>query len=340
MSFEKPEFKDKYLDALIFEIKTGYKDEKLNTLYIGGGTPSILSAEDFKKILELFRFEKNAEITTEINPEGITTEYLQKLKKLGINRISIGSQTFDDKILKKIGRRHNAKQIEQAIICAKDAGFKNVSIDLIYGLPSQSLNDFEKDLKKTVSLDIQHISLYGLKIEKGCHFYKSMPKNLPDNDLQADMYLLAIKTLKNSGYNHYEISNFSRVGYESQHNLNYWNNNTYYGFGLNASGYENETRYTNEADLNKYIKSPLEKMNEQKLSEKEILEEEIFLGFRKIAGINIEQINEKFKINFNKNYSKIIDKYLYSKHIFKTAEGYALTTEGILVSNEILSEFI
>lgn len=341
VSFDKLESKRDYLNALEKQIKAEYKGENLETLYFGGGTPSVLTPEEFKDLIKLFNFEKNAEITTEINPDSVDKDYLQSLKQLGINRISIGSQTFDDKILKLIGRRHDSKQIETAVKAAKEAGFKNISLDLIYGLPSQTLEGFEADLKKVISLNVQHVSLYGLKIEEGCYFYQNPPELiLPDSDMQADMYLKAIETLKAAGFEHYEISNFSLPNFNSRHNLNYWKNNTYYGFGLAASGYINDKRYTNQTGLEKYIKNPFEKIFEQELTTDEVLEEAIFLGFRKLSGINVEEINQKFRIDFNKKYAKILDKYIETKHIIKTEKGYALSIEGVLVSNEILAEFI
>mgnify|MGYP001809694921 CR=1 FL=1 len=327
-----------YLEALISQIKSEYKDEKLNTLYFGGGTPSLLTVEKFQLLIGLFNFEDDAEITVEVNPDSVDLKYLQELKILGINRLSIGVQTFDDKVLQLIGRRHNSAQTKFALNCAKEAGFENISIDLIYGLPTQTLKDFEKDLQLAVKSGVQHISLYGLKIEEGCYFYKNMPAELANSDIQADMYLKAIKVLKTAGFEHYEISNFSLPDFNSRHNLNYWDNNTYYGFGCGASGYTLNLRYTNEVDLEKYIKTPLKKIAEQKLTQKEILEEAIFLGLRKIAGINIEKINKNFAIDFDKKYAKILDKY--SQYFIKTSEGYKFTIEGILISNEILLEFI
>lgn len=337
VSFPTLKLKDKYFDALISQIKTNYKGEKLATLYFGGGTPSTLSIMEFEKLISLFNVDENTEITTEINPDTIDKSYLQGLKNIGINRLSIGSQTFDDDILKTIGRKHNSEQVKIAVKLAKEVGFNNISLDLIYGLPNQDLSGFEKDLKTAIALDVQHISLYGLKIEEGCYFYRKMPNNLPDLDLQADMYLKAIEVLKNNALEHYEISNFSKLGYNSKHNLNYWNN-TYYGFGCSASGYIEGVRYTNEVDLEKYIENPNARISEQSLSSQEILEEAIFLGLRKIAGLNIEEINQNFGIDFNKKYAKILDKY--SKYFIKTERGYSLSIDGILISNEILSEFI
>lgn len=338
VSFPTLELKAQYLQALISQIKVEYKGEELKTLYLGGGTPSLLTINELKSLIDLFQYENNAEITIEVNPDSVDFEYLRGLKELGINRLSIGSQSFDDKILKQIGRRHNSAQIRSAVKSAKDTGFDNISLDFIYGLPTQTIESFESDLKIAINLGVQHISLYGLKIEEGCTFYKKMPSDLADLDIQADMYLKAIEVCKKSGFEHYEISNFSLPIFNSKHNLNYWDNNTYYGFGCSASGYENAVRYTNETDLGKYIKNPLGKDSEQKLTEQEILEETIFLGLRKTEGINIEEINKQFNIDFNKKYAKTLDKYC--DYFIKTPSGWALTIEGILISNDILSEFI
>lgn len=338
ISYSRLDLKDDYLNALKKQISAEYKSERLNTLYFGGGTPSLLEVSELKSIIELFNFEDDAEITCEVNPDSVDLEYLSGLRKIGVNRLSIGSQTFNDEILSIIGRRHNSEQIKSAVLNAKQAGFDNISLDFIYGLPNQGLNDFIEDLKTAIEVDIQHISLYGLKIEENCFFDVNPPENLPDSDAQADMYLKAVEILKNNAFEHYEISNFAKVGFESSHNLNYWNNNTYYGLGCAASGYVNKFRYTNEADLEKYIKTPLKKSVNHELSEQEILEEEIFLGFRKLSGINVGEINNKYSIKFENKYDKILQKY--SDYFSQTDKGYTLTLEGIMLSNEILSEFI
>lgn len=340
VSFPKLEQKENYLDALKKEIHQNYKNEILNTLYFGGGTPSLLTPEEFHDLIKIFNTNKNTEITAELNPENITFEYLQELKTSGVNRLSFGCQTFNDKILKIIGRRHIAKDVISAVNQAQKAGFENVSIDFIYGLPEQKLSDFENDLEKAISLNIQHISLYGLKIDEDCYFAQNPPKNLPDEDSQADMYLKAIEILEKNNFIHYEISNFAKQGYESKHNLNYWDNNTYYGFGTAAHGYENDTRYFNTSNLEEYINNPLQHKSSQKLTKQEQLEEEIFLGFRKMEGINIEKINKKFNINFLKKYANIVDKYVSYKYLSDTNTGFKLTNNGILISNTILSEFL
>lgn len=339
VSYGQIELKDDYLKALKRQIRSEYRDELLNTLYFGGGTPSLLTVKDIEELIKLFNINESTEITLEANPDSVSKEYLQGLKALGINRLSIGAQTFDDTILKLIGRKHTSAQIIDAVKSAKDVGFVNISLDLIYGLPQQDVNAFQQDLNKVIELDVQHVSLYGLKIDEGCYFYENPAINeFLNPDIQADMYLQTVKTLNKADFEHYEISNFAKKGYESKHNLNYWDNNTYYGFGAAASGYLNNIRYTNQRDLKLYIRDPFLRISETKLSKQEVMEESIFLGFRKIPGINVEEINARFGIDFNQKYANILDKY--SKYFIKTSNGYALTLEGIMISNEILAEFI
>lgn len=338
-SFSRLDLKESYLMALSMQIKAEYKGENLNTLYFGGGTPSLMSVEEFKILLELFNFDKNAEITVEVNPDSVDFDFLQGLKKLGVNRLSIGSQTFDDEILKIIGRRHNSNQIVKAVENAKKAAFDNISLDFIYGLPTQTIEGFKNDLKKAVEIGVQHISLYGLKVEEGCYFYSNPPtQTLPDLDVQADMYLKAVEILTKNGFEHYEISNFSLNGFNSRHNLNYWNENTYYGFGCAANGFVGNVRYECESDIEKFIEDPLSRDFQEELTDNEILEETIFLGLRKSDGVNVHDINERFNINFDTKYSAILSKY--SEYFKKTERGYALNTQGMLISNEIMSEFI
>ena len=333
ISYPNIEEKEQYLAVLEKEIRYFYNNEKLKTLYFGGGTPSVLSIKELEKLLNLFKFDKNTEITLELNPENITNEYLKNLKELGINRLSIGCQTFDDEILKIIGRRHNSKDVKNTVENAQKAGFKNISLDFIYGLPNQTIDGFSHDLITAKSLNIQHISLYGLKIDENCYFHRCPPENLPDDDTQADMYITAIEALKD--FQHYEISNF---GIPSKHNLNYWNNENYYGFGISAHGYINDVRYSNFEDFNNYFNNPFKHMTETKITMTEQLEEEIFLGFRKVDGINIQNINKKFNIDFEKKYNNIIKKY--NDFFIKTSTNYALNSQGILISNTILAEFL
>ena len=341
ISYDKLNLESEYIEALIREINSNYKNERLNTLYIGGGTPSLIKLKNLEKILSKFKFDNNCEITIEVNPENINKDYLKGLKELGINRLSFGVQSFQDDILKGIGRFHNAREAKEAILLAKDLSFNNISLDLIYGLPYQNILDFENSLKEALELNINHISLYGLKIEEGCYYYDNPPKELPSLDLQEEMYNLAIDFLESKRYIHYEISNFALEGYEAAHNMNYWNNREYYGFGVSASGYINKTqRYTNTFNIEEYINNPLEAKKEiYNLTKINQLEEEIFLGLRKLSGININDINIKFNIDFEKKYREIIKKY-NKEFLQKTDIGYRLTRKGILLSNNILCEFL
>ena len=356
VSFNKPEMITGYVYALLKDISDNYCGEKLRTLYFGGGTPSLLPIDLLSKIIKKFKFQNNYELTMEINPDDANLEYFSSLKSLGVNRLSLGSQTFDDEILKLIGRRHDSNAIVKAVNLAKEAGFTNISVDLIYGLPLQTIDGLKIDLKKFLKLDIQHISTYGLKIEEGSKFsryyscnrsapHPTLPRGegtteicLPDNDAQADMYELINDTLEKNGYYRYEVSNFAKKGYESKHNLNYWDNNEYYGFGCAAHGYVDGIRYSNYSTLDEYMAKPSTHELGHTLSQQEKLEEEIFLGFRKRSGINICRINERFSIDFNSKYKHILDKY--RDFIEPTSCGYTLNLKGVLISNLILSEFI
>ncbi len=340
VSFPRSEKIPEYVHALKDEINYFYKGEVLNTLYFGGGTPSLLRIEDFKEITDLLNISKSTEFTVEVNPETVNKKYLEDLKNLGVNRLSFGCQTFNKEILQIIGRKHSPQQVVECVQNAQDAGFENISLDFIYGLPLQTVEDFEADLEKAVSLDIRHVSLYGLKIDKGCYFYSHLPENLPDEDAQADMYLKAIDVLTKNNFVHYEISNFAVEGFESKHNLNYWDNNTYYGFGTGAHGYDGHVRYNNNLTLGGYIANPKKHAQEIILTEQQKLEEEIFLGFRKMCGIDINEINKKFSIDFEDMYKPVIEKYLSYEYLIKTSSGYKLSDAGILISNVILADFI
>ncbi len=338
ISFNKTELIPQYISALSCEIQKYYGNENLKTLYFGGGTPSVLPIKYISQIINLLNIDNNTEITFELNPENGSEEYLKKLKELGITRLSIGSQTFNDKILKLIGRRHNSKKIKETVINAKNAGFENISLDLIYGLPTQTRDDIKRDIELINDLNIQHISTYGLKIEKESFWGKNSPKNIPDEDTQADMYEDINKLLYDYGFYRYEVSNFAKKGYESRHNLVYWNNSEYYGFGLAAHGYKDKVRYSNPITLNEYFANPLKRKNEKKLTEQDIIEEEIFLGFRKAEGIDIREFKEKFNIDFEQKYGEILNKY--ADFIIKTKKGYAFNLKGTMLSNEILPEFL
>lgn len=330
---------DVYVSALLKEINYYYNKEALKTLYFGGGTPSLLSTETISKILSNFNISPNTEVTFEINPDDANSNYLKELFSLGINRLSFGAQSFDDKILKYIGRRHSSKDILKAIENSRKSGFDNISLDLIYGLPFQTMDILQNDLEVAISTEIKHVSTYGLKIESPSYFYKNPPESLPDDDLQADMYLGVNIFLENIGFKRYEISNFAKKGFESKHNLNYWNNSEYYGFGASAHGYLDGIRYSNSNEIKDYIANPLNRKTEHMVTKQEQLEEEIFLGLRREIGINIKEINQKFNIDFDTKYSEILKKYI-PKYLVPTENGYKFTLCGVLLSNNILADFI
>ncbi len=343
LSFEKNLVPNSYACALNCEIKNNYNGEKLKTLYFGGGTPSILTIPQAATILKNFNFDESTEVTFEVNPKTVDLVYLKELRNLGINRLSIGVQSFNDEILKEIGRAHSAMCALETIDIARQAGFKNISIDLMYGLPKQTVDIWRETLDIANNLPVQHISLYGLKIDSGSKFYTNVPKDLPSADIQADMYELAIEKLTN--FSQYEISNFAiSKEFQGRHNLNYWTCGAYYAFGLGASGFSECGRYQNQSNLEKYLKLDFDKEYEDfetAEEEREIrLEEAIFLGLRLTSGVDKGAINKKFNIDFDKKYAHILEKYLQSGHIIETEKGYKLSTKGFLVSNVILSDFI
>lgn len=340
VSFPILERKGQYLYALRQQIREEYRGEALETVYFGGGTPSLLSVAQIDEVLKLLNIEEGAEVTLEVNPETVNAEYFQQLCARKVNRLSVGAQSFDDRILKKIGRRHKSADVFRVVEEARAAGFNNISLDFIYGLPDQSLESFIADLKTAVKLGVEHISLYGLKIEEGCFFARQQPENIADEELQAQMYLAAIETLTQNGFEHYEISNFSHDGKFSRHNVNYWKNQEYYGFGLAAHGYVDGVRFSNKTNFEDYCSAWREKDFSQKLSAQEILEEEIFLGLRLVDGINVLEINKKFNIDFEKKYKDILSKYLLTGHILNQNGAYMFSKSGVLLSNYILAEFL
>jgi len=335
-----------YFQALIAEMQFYFGNNsaiKLDTLYIGGGTPSVVEISYYKKLFYFLKnninFAENPEITMEINPATADFEYFKTLFSLGVNRLSIGGQSFNDDFLIKINRKHNSNDIKNAINLAKKAGFKNISLDLIYGLPEQTLNDWKNSLQNAVNLEIQHISAYGLKIEPDSHFGKNIPQNLPDDELQSEFYLQGIDFLTQNGFNHYEISNFSKKGYESRHNLTYWENNEYFGVGLAAHGYLNGERYANSEDLDNYIKNTDKIVSKTKIELSEKINEEIMLALRLKKGLDVKKLKQKYGFDFEQKYSTEIKKYSEYEMLILENSVLKLTPQGFLMSNYILADF-
>ena len=329
----------KYLECLNLEIKENYKGEQINTLYIGGGTPSSLNLDQLSKlfkIIKVFNKSKNIEFTFECNIENITKEKLELLYLNGVNRLSIGVQTFNENKLKYLNRNHNENMIKEKISLAKEIGFKNINIDLIYALKNESLNNLKYDLEKFLELDITHISTYSLIIEPHTKLYIDNESNI-DEDLDYEMYKTIINKLEDNGYVHYEVSNFAKEGYQSKHNLTYWNNNEYYGFGVGASGYINNVRYDNTRSINEYFKGNyVHDLNTLDL--KETIENEFILGFRKIDGINKNDFYKKYNIDIKS--IDIINKLLKENKLLENKKNIYINPMYIYTSNEILIEFI
>jgi oxygen-independent coproporphyrinogen-3 oxidase len=328
---------NKYLDALEKEINDNYKNEIIKTIYIGGGTPSSLSIIELKKLFNIvnkINLSNNYEFTIECNIEDITKEKLELFKENKVNRLSIGVESFNNKILKYLGRTYNSDTAKEKIFLAKQY-FDNINIDLIYAVKNETLNDLKKDIDEYLKLDIPHISCYSLIIENNTILKNNNEKYISE-DLDRKMYDLINKKLKEK-YNHYEISNYSKKGYESKHNLCYWNNNYYYGFGLGASGYINDIRYSNTRNLTKYINDNNEKEIE-KISDKDKIKYELILGFRKINGINKKDFYKKYNLNIIDlfNIKELISKNL----IIDDNENIYINDKYLYVSNEILVNFI
>ena len=327
---------DKYLEELKREIEKNYKNELIETLYIGGGTPSSLSLKQLTRLFEIikiFNLSQNIEFTFECNLN-INYEKLELLFKNKVNRLSFGVQSFNEKNLKFLNRNHNKEDIFNVIENAKKIGFKNINIDLIYALPNQTLKELENDLDLFLKLDVSHISTYSLIIEPNTIIYNNKINNI-DEELDYKMYELINKKLKD--YNHYEISNFSKKGYESKHNLTYWNNLEYYGFGLSSSSYINNIRYDNTRSINEYLKGNYI-LNKEEIDLNKKLEYEFILGFRKIKGINIKDFYNKYNINILDN--EIIKKLIKENKLINDNENIYINPKYIYVENSILQEFI
>ena len=292
-----------YLGSLEKEIKKNYKNNVLNTLYIGGGTPSCLITDEIKalfKILNIFKLSKDYEFTFECNYEDITEELLIFLKNNKVNRISIGIQTFNNKFSYVLNRRINANEMIEKIELSKKY-FDNINIDLMYALPLQTLNDLKNDLDIVIKLNINHISIYSLIIEEHTVLKTKAVKEV-NEDMQNKMYYMICDHLKKHGYYHYEISNFSKKNYESKHNLNYWNNDNYYGFGAGASGFIEHIRYDNTKSISNYINQK-QRIHVEKIDFLQMIKDEVMLSLRKINGINKEKFMSKYKIDFHSAFS-------------------------------------
>nr|UKS68852.1 oxygen-independent coproporphyrinogen III oxidase [Lactococcus garvieae] len=335
-----------YIDELLKEYDS-YGISSLQTLYIGGGTPSVLPADQLEKLLthltKNLDLEELEEFTVEANPSDLTDEVLAVLAQSPVNRISLGVQSFDDKLLKKIGRTHTEAQVYSSIERLRAAGFENITIDLIYGLPNQTMEMVERDVQKFLELDLPHVALYSLILEDHTVFMNRQRRGrlrLPSDDRNADMYEYIIETLTAKGYSHYEVSNFGKIGYESKHNMTYWDNAEYYGIGAGASGYLEGIRYKNHGPVHHYLREENKRVNEEVLTRKQRIEEEMFLGLRKKNGVSIERFHKKFGQTLEEVYGTIIEELTLQKMLFEADGRIRMTEKGFELGNEVFERFL
>ena len=345
---------NKYIKSLKKEIIHRKNDNvEIDTIYFGGGTPSYINEKHIVEILntirENYRVLDDAEITIEANPGTITEDKLKTYLKCGINRISIGLQSSRNEILKSIGRIHTFEQWGNAILMAKQVGYKNINTDIIVGLPGQSIYDIEDAIDQIVDYGLQHVSVYSLIIEEGTPL-EEMLKNgelkETDEELERYMYWFAKRKLEDNGYKHYEVSNFAKEGFESKHNLNCWNQHSYMGFGLGAASYENKSRRTNISDLDFYIKNIEDNsfdslyVIEEEQNNSEEMKEFMMLGLRKIDGVNVGDFRMKFSKDVFIVFRKEIEKLLTADLIELNKSNIRLTKKGLDLANIVWEEFI
>lgn len=298
---------EKWLDSIELEIKDKCNGQ-YETIYIGGGTPTSLSDNQLKRLLECIKpYSKEVnEYTIEVNPESLDINKIVIFNDYGINRISMGVQTSNDELLKSLNRKHTFNDVKDKIKLLKDNNLTNISIDLMYGLPNQSINDLDKTIEDFISLDIPHVSLYSLTIEENTVFYKKGIKQV-DNDLEADMYELICKKLNENGYQHYEVSNFSKEGYESKHNIGYWKYEDFLGISLGASSKINDERYTNTFNFNEYFNDYNTKSEVVKVNLNDEKFENIMMSLRMKDGLDIIEFNNRYNCDFINEYSKALN---------------------------------
>lgn len=345
---------EKYLDSLILEIKReskNYTNYIIDTIFIGGGTPSTLTTKEItildSSLKKHFTISSNLEYTLECNPNSIDLDKLITYKYLGINRLSIGAQSFIDEELKLLGRIHNKKDIYNSVNLAKSVGFENINIDLMLGIPKQSFNSLKFTLNETINLGVEHISCYSLIIEDNTKFGELDKQdkllNLPSEETERKFYYLAREILEGNGFNQYEISNFSQSGHKSKHNLKYWNCNNYLGLGLGSHSKIGNKRFENVSNMKRYIElnsnNKSSYINEEILSKKDLINEKIIMGLRLVEGIDCSEFNSLFDIDFLDEYNLEIKKNLQLELITMDNDRIFLTEKGMDYSNLVELDF-
>lgn len=339
-----------YAKALSIEIKDKCKGKKFNTIFIGGGTPSYLSMEAWKILKETLngvnKYE-DCEFTVECNPGSFDKDKLEIIKAAGANRISIGLQACQDELLAKLGRIHSFDEFLKSFEMARNIGFKNINVDLMFAIPEQSFSQWKESLKKISELGPEHISCYSLIVEEGTPFYKMNKEGkliLPEEDTEVKMYNFTVEFLKNIGYKQYEISNFAKEHKECMHNLIYWSMDEYIGCGASAHSYFNNVRNKNERNVKKYIEKIISgedaSVQKHENSTKDSIEEFMFLGLRKTNGISISDFKSKFNVNIYDIYGSVINKYKGLGLIKVDHDKVFLSEKAVHISNTIMSDFI
>ncbi|MBW7649891.1 radical SAM family heme chaperone HemW [Anoxybacillus sp. ST4] len=345
---------DAYIDALIVEMERTFErvpTSQLQTVFIGGGTPTSLTAKQLDRLLgaihRIVPIASNVELTIEANPDGVSDEQLHVFKHWGVNRLSFGVQTFTNELLQRIGRTHTKETAIETIERAHKLGFYNINIDLMYALPTQTLDQLKETLQLTFSLPIQHVSAYSLIIEPKTVFYNLMKKralSLPSQEEEAHMYEMVMEQMEKHGYNQYELSNYAQEGWISRHNMTYWNNEHYYGFGAGAHSYVNGVRYVNAGPIKKYIQlieqGQLPHVHTHIVSKEEQMEEHMFLGLRKTKGVNKQQFLQRYGKTVHDVFSDAIMLHKRNGLLDETDEALFLTHRGKLLGNEVFQSFL
>ena len=336
-----------YVDELCRRIEAqaeSMTDSLVNTVYFGGGTPTLLTEGQFARMMETIRrscrLSENCEITCECNPATADLAKFRALRQLGVNRISIGLQSVHNEELRRLGRIHSYEDFLATFRDAREAGFDNISVDLMYALPEQSLAAFEESLETVAELAPEHISVYGLKIEEGTPFARMRERLiLPDEDEELSMYLACTQVLERHGYHKYEISNFSKAGHESRHNLRYWRGEEYLGFGVAAYSYFAGARFGNSRDISAFLCGEMMVEDEEHLSDSDLRSEYLILRLRLTEGIDPAEFEERFGVSL-RSVAPSLDAWI-GAGLMKESEGrVAFTDRGFFVSNAILSELL
>lgn len=340
------EDKASYLDALIKNMQV-YKGEKIDTIFIGGGTPTTLSYEELGRLLDAvnstFELSADYDFTVEMNPKTVDRDKLSVLKEKCVNRLSLGVQSFNDEELLKIGRIHTSQDAIETVSLIKECGFDNFSIDLMSALPGQTTESFLESLNTAIGLNPKHISCYSLILEDGTPLYEEYLRgeiNLPDEDEERNMYDSAVKILESAGYKRYEISNFAKNGYESQHNIKYWQCKEYIGIGISAHSYLDGVRFSMTDDFDNYISGDFERCDETVLSREDMMSEFMFMGLRMDRGVSKKEFSVRFGAEIDEIFGKPLLKFKNMGMIEEKNGNYSLTDKAVGISNSIMCEFI